>query len=166
MERTFAVDLLDREAIEAELLGRSEGVARELRREGLTARTVRIKVRTGDFTTWTRALTLPAPTSLAEEVYAAARGLFRSRIRLGGRGVRLLGVGVTHLAPPGAGQLDLFADPAVERSARVARAADALAEKYGADIVTRARLLKRPAKKRGRSGAKKPPVASSPPALD
>ena len=141
-ERTFAVDPRDGDRIEAELLERSEGVARELRREGLTGRTVRLKVRTGDFVTWTRAVTLAAPTCLTEEIYAAACDLFRSRIRLGGRGVRLLGVGVTSLLPPGAGQLDLFADETLERSARVARAADTLTEKYGADVVTRARLLK------------------------
>jgi len=94
--------------------------------------------------------------------------LFRTRIRLGGRGVRLLGVGVTHLAPPGSGQLDLFADPVHERSARVARASDALAEKFGADIVTRARLLKRPRGKDGRArpGPGKPPLASSLPTVD
>jgi DNA polymerase-4 len=149
-ERTFSVDLRDRNAIDTELLKRSEGVARQLRRDGLTARTVRIKVRTGDFTTWTRALTLPATTCLTEEIYAAARRLFDSRVRLEGKGVRLLGVGATHLVPPGAGQLDLFADPALERSARVARATDALAEKYGARIMTRARLLK-PKTRKGQS---------------
>ncbi|HYS05316.1 MAG TPA: DNA polymerase IV [Candidatus Dormibacteraeota bacterium] len=167
-ERTFAADLCDPDAIESELLERSEGVARELRREGLGARTVRVKVRAGDFTTWTRALTLPAPTFLTEEIYAAACDLFRTRIRLGGRGVRLLGVGVTHLAPPGSGQLDLFADPVHERSARVARASDTLAEKFGAGIVTRARLLKRPRGKDGRArpGPGKPPLASSLPTVD
>jgi DNA polymerase-4 len=147
-ERTFAVDLRDRDAIEAEILDRSDGVARDLRRSGLGGRTVRLKVRASDFTTWTRALTLPAPTFLTEEIYAAACELFRSRIRLGGKGVRLLGVGVTRLAPAGAGQLDLFADPALERSARAARASDLLSEKYGAGIVTRARLLRRPARPR------------------
>jgi len=146
-ERTFAVDVRDRDRIEAELLARSEAVARELRREGLVGRTVRLKVRTGDFVTWTRALTLPAATCLTEEIYAAARELLRSRIRLAGKGVRLLGVGVASLAASGAGQRDLFADPVLERSARVARAADALAERFGVDVVTRARLLKPQAKK-------------------
>ena len=150
-ERTFSIDLRDRDQIEAELLDRSEGVARELRREGLAARTVQIKVRTGDFVTWTRALTLPAPASLTEEVYAAARDLFGSRIRLGGKGVRLLGVGATNLVPQGAGQLDLFPDPAVDRSARAARATDALVQRYGKEAVTRARLLKAPDRKDRRS---------------
>jgi DNA polymerase IV len=147
-ERTFAADLRDRDRIEAELLERSEAVARELRREGLAGRTVRLKVRTGDFVTWTRALTLPAATCLTEEIYAAARDLLRSRIRLAGKGVRLLGVGVTSLAAAGAGQRDLFADPVLERSARVARATDSLKAKFGADVVTRARLLK-PQEKKG-----------------
>ena len=141
-ERTFSVDKRSGEAIEAELLDRSDGVARALRREGLQARTVRIKIRTGDFTTWTRARTLPAPTCLSEEIYAAARDLFRTRIRLGGQGVRLIGVGASHLVPRGAGQAGLFPDAARDRSARVARAADALGEKYGETIVTRARLVK------------------------
>ena len=149
-ERTFAVDLRGSDRIEGELLARSDGVARELRREGLAARTVHIKVRTGDFTTWTRALTLPAPAFLTEEIYAAARELFRTRIRLGGKGVRLLGVGATNLVARGAGQLGLFPDAALERSARAARATDALSEKYGKVVVTRARLLKAPAKKSAR----------------
>jgi len=151
-ERTFSVDKRGAEAIEAELLDRSDGVARALRREGLAARTVHIKVRTGDFTTWTRARTLPAPTCLAEEIYAAARDLFRTRIRLGGLGVRLIGVGASHFVPRGAGQADLFPDAARERSARVARATDALGDKYGEAIVTRARLV-RPAP-RGADGAR------------
>ena len=155
-ERTFTRDLRDRDRIEAELLDRSEGVARTLRREGLAARTVQIKIRTGDFVTWTRALTLPAPASLTEEIYAAARDLFGSRVRLGGKGVRLLGVGATNLVPRGAGQLDLFTDPVLERSARAARASDALAERYGKDVVTRARLIRAP----GGKGAR-PAVDSS-----
>jgi DNA polymerase IV len=140
-ERTYASDLRDSDGIEAELLERSEGVARALRRERLAGRTVRLKVRTGDFVTWTRTLTLPGATCLTEEIYAAARGLFRSRIRLGAKGARLLGVAVANLEPAGAGQRDLFADPGLERSALVARASDALSERYGAEVVTRARLL-------------------------
>src|SRR3989441_2257081 len=50
-ERTFAVDLRNRDRIEARILERSEGVARELRREGLAARTFQIKSSTGYFST-------------------------------------------------------------------------------------------------------------------
>jgi DNA polymerase-4 len=165
-ERTFGVDLHDTEEIETVLLDRSEGVARSLRGEGLAARTVHIKVRTGKFVTWTRSTTLPGPTALTEEIYLAARGLFRDRIRLGRQGVRLLGVGVSNLVPAAWGQMDLFPDPALERARKAARAADILVEKYGDEAVRRARLLKRRGKKgrRGRGGG--PPLASSLPSVD
>jgi len=143
-ERTYAEDLRDADAIDRALLERAEGVARALRREGLTARTVHLKVRTGDFTTWTRAHTLPAPTDLAETIVRAARALLRDRIRLGRKGVRLLGVGVSGLLPPGSGQPTLFRDAAEDRAGRAARATDALRARMGEEAVTRARLLDKP----------------------
>jgi DNA polymerase-4 len=162
-ERTYADDLRDPAEIEAMILERAEGVARALRRDGLVARTVHLKVRSGEFETWTRSHTLSSPTDLAEEIFEAARELFRSRIRLGRKGVRLLGVGASHLAPPGSGQRRLFEDLRRDRSERVARAADALVEKYGDDVIRRARLL---ATKKGRRGRGGPRGASSLPSVD
>jgi len=163
-ERTFAEDLRDPEAIEAEFLARSDGIARQLREEGFLARTVRIKVRTGSFKTFTRALTLKRPTDSAEIIYEAARGMFRDKVDLAGKGVRLLGVGGANLVhredaertgqeDP---QPDLFAgfDPGVlskqvqsERQSRAARASDDLVRRFGPRAITRARLLDR--RKRG-----------------
>jgi DNA polymerase-4 len=142
-ERTYGVDLTDPEEIDRALLARAEGVARQLRREGLAGRTVQIKVRTGDFTTWTRSHTLPAASDLTEPIVEAARRLYRERIRLGGKGVRLLGVGVSGLEPAGRGQTSLFEDPQETRARRIARAADAVRDKLGEESVTRARLLRR-----------------------
>jgi len=159
-ERTYGTDLMEADAIDEALLARSEGVARQLRREGLAGRTVHIKVRTGDFTTWTRARTLPAATDLAEAIVEAARALFRERIRLGRRGVRLLGVGVSGLEPYGSGQGRLFPDAAEERARRMARATDAVRERLGEHAITRARLLRR-----GR-GRNKATEASSLPSVD
>ncbi len=164
-ERTYATDLTDPEEIDRALLARSEGVAREMRRESLAGRTVQIKVRTGDFTTWTRALTLPAPTNLAEVIVRAARALFAERIRLGRKGVRLLGVGVSGLEPAGLGQGILFPDAAEERARRAALVADSVRDRLGEDAITRARLL-RPRGRKGRGPKPGPPEASSLPSLD
>ncbi len=161
-ERTYGTDLTDPDEIDRALLERSEGVARELRRCGLVGRTVQIKVRTGDFTTWTRERTLPEPTDLPEVIVAAARRLFREKIRLRGKGVRLLGVGVSTLEPEGGLPATLFPDPAEERARRLARAADAVRDRFGEEAVKRARLLRRP---RGKK-EKAPPEASSPPSVD
>jgi nucleotidyltransferase/DNA polymerase involved in DNA repair len=162
-ERTYGQDLFEPEAIDRALLARAEGVARELRRKGLVGRTVHLKVRTGDFTTWTRAYTLPAPTDLTEVLVGTARELFARRIRLGRKGVRLLGLGVSGLAPAAAVQELLFPDPAEERARRLARASDAVRDRYGEEAVTRARLR---GGKREEGDDGEPPEASSLPSVD
>ena len=159
-ERTYSEDLTDRAEIDRALLARAVGVARQLRREGLVGRTVQIKVRTGDFTTWTRSLTLREPTDLPDPLVRAARQMFDERIRLRGRGVRLLGLGVSGLESAGSGQAPLFTDPDEDRARRLARAADAVRTKLGDQALTRARLLNK------RSASPDPPEASSPPSVD
>jgi len=147
-ERTYGEDLTRPADVDRALLARADGVTRELRGQGLVARTVHLKVRTDDFETVTRAKTLSEPTDLAEVVVAAARELFRERIDLKGRGVRLLGLGVSSLEPAGAGQAALFGDERREKLRSLARTADEIREKFGKAALARARLL--PA--RGASG--------------
>lgn len=142
-ERTYGDDLTDARDIDRALLARADGVARELRRQGLVARTVHLKVRRGDFTTCTRATTLRDPTDLAEALVDAARGMFRERIDLGGQGVRLLGIGVSGLVAAGSGPGSLFPDVAEARRRKLARATDAVNDKLGESAVTRASLLRR-----------------------
>ncbi len=141
-ERTYGDDLTDPREIDRELLARAEGVARALRRDGLAGRTVHLKVRTGDFTTWTRALTLRDPADLADTIIEAVRTLYRERIDLRGQGVRLLGVGMSGIAKAGSSPGSLFPDASTERSRKLARASDAVNDKLGEEVVTRASLLR------------------------
>jgi len=142
-ERTYEDDLTDPDAIDRALLARADGVARQLRRNNLTAHTVQIKVRTADYTTWTRAETLAAATDLTEPIVETARRLLATKINLGGHGIRLLGVGVSSLEPRGSGQQRLFTTPAEDRARRSTRAADLVRDRLGEGSVTRARLLPR-----------------------
>jgi nucleotidyltransferase/DNA polymerase involved in DNA repair len=142
-ERTYETDLIDPDDIDRAFLARSEHVARELRKDRLAARTVHIKIRTGDFTTWTRAATLAEPADLAESIVREARAMYSARIDLHGRGVRLLGVGASHLVPADSGQPSLFPDPREERARKLARATDEVRDRMGEKSVTRARLLKK-----------------------
>jgi len=142
-ERTYTDDLRDPREIDRALLARAQGVARQLRREGLVARTVHLKVRAGDFTTWTRARTLREPTDLVDPIVGAARELLASRVRLEGKGVRLLGVGVSGIAPAGARAGPLFPDADTVRAKRIAGAEDAIRAKLGDTAVTRASLVRK-----------------------
>ena len=69
--------------------------------------------------------------------------MYRARIDLHGKGVRLLGVGVSHLVQADSGQPSLFPDPSEERARKLARATDEVRDRMGEKSVTRARLLKK-----------------------
>ena len=139
-EETFPRDIDDPDLIRRELLRLSERTAGRLRENGQLARTGSIKVRFADFTTLTRARTLPEPTDVGHDLYAVARQLFdglglaRARLRLVGvRGEGLLPV-VGH-----AQQLTLDARPEGWRAAELA--ADRAAQRFGAGAVRPATLL-------------------------
>ncbi len=106
-ERTYAEDLRELAAMDAELERLAGDVARGLGRRSYSASTITVKVRYGDFTTVTRSRTLAAPTAELEAISGLARVLLRSS-DAGRRPVRLLGVGASNLVRLAAEQLSLF----------------------------------------------------------
>src|SRR3954453_570690 len=110
-EETFPVDLHDHAALDHRLVGLADGVASRLRAAGVTARTIQLKVRFGDFTTVTRSRTLPEPTDLAADLRRVAGELLHALDV--GPGVRLLGISGQQLvgrAPTTGDRGPLFAD--------------------------------------------------------
>ncbi|MDQ3591330.1 MAG: DNA polymerase IV [Actinomycetota bacterium] len=96
VEDTFETDLTDPallHAITQQMAGR---VVERLQRARLSGRTVTLKVRRHDFTTHTRAASLPAPTDSVRVVCSLVQRLLDEADTTGG--VRLLGVGVSGLA--------------------------------------------------------------------
>lgn len=67
-EETFIKDVANLEQLKKTLLDLSEEIGFDLRREGLMAKTIQIKYRYPDFSTFTRAQTLPEPTDLSEKI--------------------------------------------------------------------------------------------------
>ena len=132
-EHTFSLDTPDPEVLESTLLRLSEMVGRRLREAGLHARTVQLKLRYDDFTTITRAHTLPRSTQLDVELFEAARKLFRNNWQRGRR-VRLLGVHASSFAHE-EGQLDLLEGDKQRRWRQALSAADHLRDKYGESAV-------------------------------
>ncbi len=128
-ENTFGTDLVEREACHGFLVDQSDRVGRRLRREGLLGRTVRIKVRFGDFKTLTRQATV-APTDNDFVIGEAALKLF-DRVWDGRAGIRLLGVAVGNLVRPDEPvQTDLF-QSTDETSGKLLRAIDDIRNRYG-----------------------------------
>jgi DNA polymerase IV len=140
-ENTFSTDVDDPAVIARELLRLSEKTAARLRASAQVGRTVSIKVRFADFTTITRARTLPEATDVGRVVYDTALGLFdalglqRARIRL--VGVRVEG---SAEAAEQVNQLQLGEREHGWRDAE--QAVDRAARRFGAGAVRPAALVR------------------------
>jgi DNA polymerase IV len=127
-EETFAYDHHDADTLGREVVRMADGVAGRLRRAGLSARTVTLKVRFGDFRTITRSTTLPTPVDDAPALARHARALLATIDPT--PGVRLLGVTASGLVEGTARQLsfdDADAAPWPEASGAV----DAIRARFG-----------------------------------
>jgi DNA polymerase-4 len=132
-EHTFNEDTADASQLESTLMRLSEMVARRLRESNFHTRTVQLKLRYKDFTTITRAHTLPAPTQLDGELFAQVRTLFRNNWKAG-REVRLLGVQASSFDGQ-ADQINLLEGGQQQRWKDALAAADRLRDKFGESSV-------------------------------
>jgi DNA polymerase-4 len=145
-EETFAVDLRSRPACDGELVGIVDRVSARVRRAGLVAKTVTLKIRFADFETRTRSRTLPAGTDVSIVILATARELLAELDC--SNGVRLLGVSLSQLEPPGPSQGAFELDEAgsveharVERRGAVEQAVDAVRDRFGSTAVGPASMV-------------------------
>jgi DNA polymerase-4 len=146
-EETFPRDIVDRAALEHEIVRLTDKVASRLRAASTVARTVQLKLRYHDFRTITRAKTLAEPVDLAVDLARVATTLLSS-VELG-EGVRLLGVSAQQLQPAAAVQAALSLDADDEgrsdsaehaQRSRLERTVDAVRDRYGDDSVVPARF--------------------------
>jgi DNA polymerase-4 len=140
-EETFPADVDDQDVVRKELLRLSGRTARALRASGCVARTVTVKLRLANFKTITRSKTLPEPTDVAREIYAAACALYEgsgldARARL-----RLVGVRATGLRPVSGSARQLAFDERPSGWREAEQAVDRIARRFGADAVRPAALF-------------------------
>ena len=132
-EHTYNEDTADPSQIESTLMRLSEMVGRRLREANFYARTIQLKLRYKDFTTLTRAHTLPSPTQLDTEIFEQVRTLFRKNWKKGVH-VLLLGVHASSFTAQ-ADQINLLEGGRQQRWKDALAAADRLRDKFGESSV-------------------------------
>lgn len=140
-ERTLSKDTKDHDVLNHYLLRHSAEVARQLRKLGMGAKTITLKVKHADFKQFTRSTTLALPTRSSETIYREALRLLEN-YRLTKK-VRLIGVGASNLSatsPPV--QLNLFEKKIQKNDSwgKVDRTMDRITNKFGKDAIRRATL--------------------------
>jgi DNA polymerase IV len=144
-EITFEHDTDDRNLLEKTLLDLTGKVAQRLRAQGARARTIAIKFREADFSTFTRRTTLANPVDTEEKIFPVALQLLGNILRDGVL-VRLIGVHASNLEIQTEGkQISLF-DCTLQKDQKLAAALDNIAQRFGDGTITRAALV--PGKKK------------------
>ena len=133
-EHTYNEDTADPSQIESTLMRLSEMVGRRLREANFHAGTIQLKLRYKDFTTLTRAHTLPSPTQLDTEIFEQVRTLFRKNWKKGAQ-VRLLGVHASSFSSSQPDQINLLEGGRQQRWKDALAAADRLRDKFGESSV-------------------------------
>jgi DNA polymerase IV len=127
--QTFGEDTDNREQLESTLSYLCQKATKRLRDAGLHARTVTLTLRYKNFKTITRAETLREPSDLDTRLLRAIRALF-DRTWDGKALLRLVGVALSSFSSA-PGQYDLLDPGRREKLERLARATDALRDKFG-----------------------------------
>lgn len=133
-EVTFSKDVRDDRVLEQTIREQSIEVARQLRKNNLAGRTVKLKIRWPDFTTLTRQTTLSDPTDSEEQIARTALALMKT-VRKPNQAVRLIGVGISGLGQP-VRQLGLW-DMDAEKARKLQEIVDQLQQKYGRNVIKR-----------------------------
>ena len=134
-ETTFEIDVADRDELTRALLAHCDRVAARLRKSGLAARAVTLKLRTPDFHLHSRSRSGLDSTQMAPRLFAAARALLEAEPS--GQAYRLIGVAAGDLAPAEeADAADLIEGDRRREKAREAAIA-ALRDRFGAAAVQR-----------------------------
>ena len=142
-ETTFEVDVTEDTALRDCLRGLTEQVTWRLRKQGLRAGTVEVKVRYADFRTVNRSAGLAAASAGTSDLWACASRLLGRQLARRADPVRLLGVGVSRLTRERCEQADLFDAPVAARHRRIDSMVDAVNERFGGAGLRRGRGRRR-----------------------
>ena len=147
-ELTLGKNTMDTYSLKQTLLYQSERVSRELRKMGVKAKVVTLKLKHDDFKQITRRVTIQAPTQSTKTLYKEAAGLL-DQYNLTQK-VRLVGVGasgfISETEPVQMGMFDQT--PVKSRNwEKIDKTLDHIDKKFGKDSVHRASLSGRSKKK-------------------
>ena len=143
---TTAEDVTTRAVAHRVLLSLCETVAMRMRKDGKSGSCIAVHLRTSEFQHFSHQRQLSGATNITSELYQAVCQTFDEAWD-GQTPLRQLGVQVTKLAKQPYQQYDLFSSMSpekYERKLQLDETVDALRDKFGEDIIRRAKFTKEP----------------------
>lgn len=144
-ETTFPTNITEKAILLKELLKISQAVGYTARKEGYKGRTITLKIRFHNFTTFNKSKTLENSTHLDDIIFKTILELL-DKVKLKKGGVRLLGIRLSNLTSGNEiKQLKILRDEEDKKGDKLeqlTQSLDKIREKFGSKAITRASLLK------------------------
>jgi DNA polymerase-4 len=140
-ETTFPTNITEKAILIKELLKISQLVGYTARKEGYKGRTITLKIRFHNFTTFNKSKTLENSTHLDDIVFKTIVELL-NKVKLKKGGVRLLGIRLSNLSPEDKRNQLKFVRDKEDKLEQLSQSLDKIREKFGSKAITRASLLK------------------------
>lgn len=136
-EITLESDISEYESLKKYLWSLSEKLSGRLKKKHLSAKTITLKLKTANFRTVTRAVSLDDATQMAEIIYEHGKRLLKKECN--GLEYRLIGIGVSKFVDESFSDLPDLLDPSKETKIKTEKAIDKIREKFGNDIINKGR---------------------------
>ncbi len=139
LENTYEEDVDDEKVIEQTIFSMADNLSRILRKKQLKGKTITLKIRLEDFSTFTRSQSFDSFIDSSQIISRVSLKLYR-RFQRKGKKVRLLGIAVSNLNPKGEAQIGLF-EPNDKMDQKIDTVIDLVQNKFGPDLIKKASLL-------------------------
>ena len=141
-ETTFFEDVDNPDLLDGYLWRMAEKVADRAKAKEKAGKTVNLKLKTADFRTISRQVSLLDPTQLADTIYRAAKPLLDKELTHAP--FRLIGVGLSHISvEQSQTQIGSLLDPMQKAREQAERATDKIKARFGDDAIITGRALKK-----------------------
>jgi DNA polymerase-4 len=147
LENTFDEDVSDEKVIEQTINAIADNLGRILRKKQVKGKTITLKIRLEDFSTFTRAHSYGSFIDSSQIISATVLKLYHN-FQKQGKKVRLLGIAISNLNTECDEQLGLF-DRGEQSEQKIDKVIDLVQNKFGPELIKKASLMNRHSRRIG-----------------
>ncbi|MBT5384251.1 MAG: DNA polymerase IV [Kordiimonadaceae bacterium] len=138
-ETTLDGDIANYKALKKHLWQLCEKLSARLKQKHLSAKTVTLKLKTSNFRSISRSVSISSPTQMAEILYT--QGKFLLKPECSGLKYRLIGIGVSKFSNDQDADIPDLIDPVMDNKIKTEKAMDRIRDRFGSHIINKGRTL-------------------------
>ena len=138
-ETTLDGDIANYKALKKHLWQLCEKLSARLKQKHLSAKTVTLKLKTSNFRSISRSVSISSPTQMAEILYT--QGKFLLKPECSGLKYRLIGIGVSQFSNDQDADMPDLIDPVMDNKIKTEKAMDRIRDRFGSHIINKGRTL-------------------------